>query len=161
MTVHTAAAGPRTDEELLIQEAIRQRDWVRSGKSLGAVIALAVFFGAVGYLMAGHPGIITFGTPYSSSFPLGAFLSAFGVLEIGAAALLLTAAVRLARPRAAWGDPSTGACPVCGQEALRQDEVLLREGNTLNTRASGRVIICGTPDCRHASAGVAGPAAQD
>jgi hypothetical protein len=160
MTADTAAAEPRTEQELLIQEAVRQRERYRSGKSLATVIALAVFFGVAGYLMALHPGIITYGTPGSSSFPLGAFLSVFGFLELLVAALLVAAAVRLARPRARWGDPAPGQCPACGQAALRQDEVLLRAGTTLNTRARGTVIACSAPDCDHASAEVAGPGAH-
>jgi hypothetical protein len=155
MTVPTAATAPRTEEELLIQVAIRQRNRDRSGWSLAGLEALAVFFGAVGYLMAFHPGTITYGAPDPSSFPLGAFLSFFGFLELLAAALLVVAIVRRVRSGAAWGNPVPGDCPLCGQAALRQDEVLLRAGNTLNTRASGTVTVCGTPDCRHASAEVA------
>jgi hypothetical protein len=155
MTVPTAAAASPTQEELLIQEAIRQRARYRSGKSLAAVTALAVFFGVVGYLMVLHSGMITYGTPDSSPFPLGAVLSAFGLVELVAAALLVATAVQLARLRAAWGDPAPGECPLCGQAALRQDEVLLREGNTLNARARGTVIACATPDCGYGSAEVA------
>jgi hypothetical protein len=156
MTVHTAEPAPRTEEELLIQEAIRQRDRDRSGKSLFYMGTLATFFGAVGYLMAFHAGIITYGTPDSNSFPLGTFLSVFGFLELLVAVLLIVTAVRRAWSDASWGDPIPGDCPVCGQAALRRDEVLLREGNTLITRGSGTVIVCGTRDCGHASAEVAG-----
>ncbi|HTU74883.1 MAG TPA: hypothetical protein VMG38_15320 [Trebonia sp.] len=160
MTVPTAAAASPTQEELLVQEAIRQRTRYRSGKSLAALIALAVFLGVAGYLMALHPGTMTYDTPYSSSFPLGALLSVFGFAELLAAVLLVVTAVQLARSGAAWGDPAAGDCPLCGQAALRQDEVLLREGNTLNTRASGTVIACGAPGCGYASAEAAGPAAH-
>jgi hypothetical protein len=159
MTVHPAATAPRT-EELLTHEAVRLRNRDRSGRSQVGLVALAIFFGAVGYLMAFHPGIITYGTPDSSSFPLGAVLSAFGVLELLAAVLLAAAAVRMARPGDPWGDPAPGDCPACGQAALRRDEIVLREGNTLNTRASGTVTLCGTEDCHYASAEVAGPGAQ-
>jgi hypothetical protein len=158
MTVHTEAPAPRTEEELLIQEAIRQRDRDRSGKSQGYAVALAIFFGAVGYLMAFHSGIITYGTPDSNSFPLGTFLSVFGFLELLAAAALAAAAIRWAWPQAGWGDPVPGDCPVCGQAALRRDEVRVRDGNTLITRASGTVIVCAAADCPHARAEVATPA---
>ncbi len=157
MTVHPAPTAPPTDEELLIQEAIRQRKRHRSGKSLAGAIALAVFFGAVGYLMALHPGTITYGMPDSSPFPLGALISVFGFLELLAAALLVVTAVWRARPRSRWGDPAPGDCPACGKAALRRDDVLLREGNTLNTRARSTVTVCGTPDCPYASAEVATP----
>jgi hypothetical protein len=155
MTVHTPAVAPRTDEELLIQEAIRLRQRDRSGRFLAGLVALAVFFGVVGYVMAFHSGTITYGTPDSSSFPLGPVLSVFGVVELIAAALLLVIAARQARSHSAWGDPTPGDCPVCGQAALRQDEVILREGNTLNTRAGGTVITCATRDCAYAKAEVA------
>ena len=157
MTLHTAAVAPRTEEELLTQEAIRQRKRDRSGRFLGGVAALGVFFGVVGYLMAFHSGTMTYGMPDSSSFPLGPLLSVFGFVELLAAALLLVTAVRHARSRAAWGDPAPGDCPVCGQAGLRQDEVLLREGNTLNTSARGTVIVCGTQDCGYATAEVVAP----
>jgi hypothetical protein len=158
MTVPTAQTAPSTDEQLLIQQAIRQRQRHRSGKSLAGLLALAVFFAAVGYLMALHPGTITYGTPDSSSFPLGALLSAVGFADLVAAALLVVSAVWRARPGAPWGDPAPGDCPVCGRAALRQDEVLARDGNTLNTAAAGTVIACGTPDCTHARAEVTTPA---
>jgi hypothetical protein len=156
MTVSATAISPITDEELLIAEATRQRNRNRSGKSLGGVAALAVFFGAAGYLMAFHPGTITYGTPNSSSFPVGTLLSLLGFAELLAAALLLVTVVRQMRPRA-WGDPAPGECPLCGRAALRQDEVVVREGNTLNTKARGTVTTCGTRDCPHASAEVTAP----
>jgi len=152
MTVHTPAVAPCTDEELLVQEAIRQRKRDRSGGFLGGMVALAAFLGVAGYLMVFHWGVITYGTPDSSSFPLGPVLAVFGIAELMAAALLLVTAVRWARSRPAWGDPAPGDCPLCGQAALRQDEVLLREGNTLNTRARGTVVTCATRDCAYAKA---------
>jgi hypothetical protein len=157
MTLDTAAVALRTEEELLIQDAIRQRKRDRSGRFLAGMAVLGVFLGVAGYLMAFHPGTITYGTPGSSSVLLGPLLSVFGFVELLAAALLVVTAVWRARARAAWGDPAPGDCPVCGQAALRQDEVLLREGNTLNTRARGTVIVCGTQDCGYAKAEVVTP----
>lgn len=142
-----------TDDDLLIREAIRQRRLHRSGKSLGGALALAVFFGATGYVLAFHSGVITYSMPYPSGFPLGALLVICGILAFLVAVLFLTDAVSGARPRAAWGDPVPGDCPVCGKQALRQDGILLREGRTLKTAASGAVTLCETPSCPHAVVG--------
>jgi len=157
MTVHTPAVAPPTDEELLISEAVRQRKRDRSGRFLGGVVALAIFFGVAGSLMAFRSGVITYDMPYGSSFPLGPVLSVFGVVELIAAALLLVTAVRLARSPAGPGDPVPGDCPLCGQAALRHEEIVVREGNTLNTRARGTVITCATDDCAYVKAEAATP----
>jgi hypothetical protein len=147
----TAATAARTDDELLIQEAIRRRRLHRSGKSLGGTLALAVFFTAVGYVLAFHSGVITYSMPYPSSFPLGAVLVVFGIFAFLIAVVFLANAVSGARPRAPWGDPASGDCPVCGEPALRQDGILLRDGPTLKTAASGTVTLCETPGCPYAA----------
>ena len=139
------------DDELLIQEAIRQRGLHRSGKSLVGTLALAVCFGAVGYVLAFHPGVITYSMPYSNSFPLGGVLVVWGILTFLIAGVFLANAVSGARPRAPWGDPAPGDCPVCGEPALRQDGMLLRDGPTLKTAASGTVTLCETPGCPYAA----------
>ena len=135
-----------TGDDLLIQEAIKHRHLHRSGRSLGGALALAVFFGAAGYLLAFHPGVIIYSLPYPSGFPLRAVLVGCGILAFLVAVLFLADAVSGARPRAPWGDLVPGACPVCG-ERLRQDGILLREGRTLKTAASGTVTLCETPRC--------------
>jgi hypothetical protein len=151
MTAPSATTTALTGDELLIQEAIRQRGLYRSGKSLVGTLALAAFFGAVGYVLAFHSGVITYSMPYSSSFPLGAVLVALGILVFPIAVVFLANAVSGARPRAPWGDPASGDCPVCGEPALRQDDMLLRDGLTLKTAASGTVTLCGTPGCPYAA----------
>jgi hypothetical protein len=151
MTAPSATTTAPTDDELLIQEAIRQRELHRSGKSLAGTLARAVFFGAVGYVLAFHSGVITYSMPYSSSFPLGTVLVVFGILAFLIAVVFLANAVSGARPRAPWGDPASGDCPVCGEPALRQDGVLLRDGRTLKTAASGTVTFCETPGCPYAA----------
>lgn len=142
-----------TDDELLTQEAIRRRGLHRSGKSLAGTLALAVFFGAMGYLLAFHSGLIinSYSMPYPSSFPLGAVLVVLGILALLIAVVFLANAVSGARPRAPWGDPASGDCPVCGEPALRQDGVLLRDGRTLKTAVSGTVTLCETPGCPYAA----------
>ena len=152
MTTPTATIMP-TGDDLLIREAIRQRRMHRSGKSLGGALVLAAFFGAAGYALAFHSGAITYSMPYRSGFPLGAILVICGILAFLVAGLFVADAVSGARPRAPWGDPVPGDCPVCGQPALRQDGILLREGRTLKTAASGTVTLCETPSCPHAVAG--------
>jgi hypothetical protein len=152
VTTPSATTVALTDDELLIQEAIRRRGLHRSGKSLVGTLASAVFFGAVGYVMAFHSGVITYSMPYPSSFPLGAVLVALGILAFLIAVVFLANAVSGARPRAPWGDPASGDCPVCGEPALREDGVLLRDGLTLKTAASGTVTLCETPSCPYAAA---------
>lgn len=145
-----------TDEELLTEEATRQRRSRRSGRFLAGMLALAAFFGAVGYVMV-HPGTVTYGTVYSSSFPLGALLFAFGILDFAVAVILLVGAAYGARPRVPWGDPAPGDCPTCGHPALRQDDIVRWErGDTLKPVASGTVTLCETPGCEYATA-VPGP----
>jgi hypothetical protein len=141
-----------TGDDLLMREAIRQRRLHRSGKSLGGALALAVFFGAAGYVLSFHPGAITYSMPYSSGFPLGVVLVICGVLAFLVAVLFLADAVSGARPRALWGDPVPGDCPVCGEPALRQEGIFLREGRTLKTAASGTVTLCETRSCPYAAA---------
>ncbi len=141
-----------TGDALLIREAIRERRLHRSGRSLGGALALAVFFGAAGYLLSFHPGVITYNTPYSSGFPLRTVLVISGIFAFLVAVLFLADAVSGARPRAPWGDPVPGECPVCGEPALRQEGILLREGRTLKTAASGTVTLCETHSCPYAAA---------
>jgi hypothetical protein len=142
----------RAGDDLLIQEALRQRQRHRSGKSLSTTLSLTVFLGGVGYLLAFRSGVITYSMPYpTNGFPLGGVLVVLGVLVFLAAAVFLANAVTGARPGAPWGDPAAGECPVCGQPGLRQDGILLREGGTLKTSASGTVTLCETPDCPHSA----------
>ncbi|HEY6790613.1 MAG TPA: hypothetical protein VI365_25230 [Trebonia sp.] len=140
-----------TGDDLLIQEAIRHRRLHRSGRSLGGALVLAVFFGAAGYLLALHPGVIIYSMPYPSGFPLRTVLVICGILAFLVAVLFLADAVSGARPCAPWGDPVSGDCPVCGEQALRQDGILLREGRTLKTAASGTVTLCESPCCPYAA----------
>ena len=140
-------------DDLLIQEAIRQRQRHRSGKSLSIVLTLAVFLGGVGYLLAFRSDVINYGMPYPSGFPLGAVLVILGVLVFAVALVFVANAVSGARPGVPWGDPAPGDCPVCGKQGLRQDGILLREGGTLKMAASGTVTLCDTPDCPHAAMG--------
>jgi len=140
-----------TSDDLLIREAIRQRQSHRSGKSLAGTLALAVFFAVVGYVLAFHPGLINNNMPYPDGFPLDAVLAICGVLVLLVAAVFLANAVRGGRPRAPWGDPVDGDCPVCSEPALRQDAILLREEGTLVVTASGTVILCESPGCPHAA----------
>jgi hypothetical protein len=149
MTTPSATTMP-TGDDLLIQEAIKHRHLHRSGRSLGGALALVGFFGAAGYLLAFHPGVIIYSMPYPSGFPLRAVLVGCGILAFLVAVLFLADAVSGARPRAPWGDPVSGDCPVCGEPALRQDGILLREGRTLKTAASGIVTLCETPSCPYA-----------
>jgi hypothetical protein len=140
------------DDELLIEEARRQRRSRRSGRLLAGLLALAVSLGAAGFLMAVHPGAITYSTPYSSSFPLGGLLSVFGGLSFVLAIIFLLGVAR-GWPRGPWGDPAPGECPACGHPALRQDDIVLWAGaNTLKAMASGTVTLCETPGCPHATA---------
>jgi len=154
MTVSAASTAPPMDEELLIQEALRQRRRQRTGMSLAGALALAVFFAAVGFLLAAHPGAITIGLPYpfSPDF-LGPVLTAFGVIALLIAASFVVTAVSGPRPRDPWGEPAPGDCPACGQPALRSGEVTVWEASTLLAVASGTVTLCGTPGCPHATAG--------
>ncbi len=150
MTPPSATAVP-TGEDQLIHEAIRQRRLHHSGRSLGGALALAVFFAAVGYVLAFHSGVITYSMPYSSGFPLGAVLVVAGIIAFLVAVVFLAGAVSGARPRAPWADPVTGDCPVCGEPALRQEAIVVREGGTMRTAASGTVTLCETPGCSYAT----------
>ena len=153
MTVSAASTAPPTDEELLIQEALRQRRRQRTGRSLAGALALAIFFAVAGFLLAAHPGVVTYGMPYafSPNF-LGPVLTAFGVVALLIAASFLLIAVSGALPGEAWGEPAPGDCPACDQAARRSAEVTVWAASTLNVVASGTVTLCATPDCPHATA---------
>jgi hypothetical protein len=153
MTVSAAPAAPATDEDLLIQEALRQRRRQRTGMSLAGALALAVFFAVAGFVLAAHPGVVTYGMPYpfSPNF-LGPVLTACGVVALLIAASFVVTAVSGALPGEAWGEPLPGDCPACGQPALRSAEVTVWEASTLQVVASGTVTLCESPDCPHATA---------
>jgi hypothetical protein len=158
MTTPSATTAVPSEDQLLIQEAIRRRRLQRSGKFLAGVITLAVFFGAVGFLLTFHSGTITYTEPYSaytSSFPLGDVLVPLGILALLVAVVFVVCAVTAALPDAPWGDPAPGDCPVCGNPALRQDDLTVREGLSLDP-ARGTVTLCTSPDCTYAAAAVAG-----
>jgi hypothetical protein len=164
MTVSAAPTAPPTDEELLIQEALRQRRRQRTGRSLAGALVLAAFFLVVGFLLAVYPGLVTYGVPYSfgvatwtlpSSFSpsvLTAVLMACGGVALITGASFLAVAVSGFQPRAPWGDPTPGDCPACGRPGLRSGEVTVWEASTLNVVATGTVTLCETPGCPHASA---------
>jgi hypothetical protein len=144
------------DEDLLIRAAIRQRHLRRTGWSLAGALGLAVFFGAVGYTLALHPGVISANVPYSGGL-LQPVLVAIGVVACLISVLFILAAASGARPRTPWGDPLPGDCPTCGKAALRQDEVVVREAGGLTTIARGTVTLCQTADCDYAAATVITP----
>ena len=156
MTVSAAPTAPPTHEELLIREALRQRRRQRTSMSQAGALALGVFFAAVGFLLAAHPGAVTFGLPYSFSPGfLGPVLTVFGVVALLIAASFVVTAVSGALPRNPWGEPVPGDCPACGQPALRSAEVTGWAASTLRVVASGTVTLCETPDCPHATASAA------
>jgi hypothetical protein len=144
------------DDDLLIREAIRQRHLRRSGRSLAGTLALAVFFGAIGYTLVFHPGVISANVPYSGA-AVAPVLVAVGGVACLIAVLFILGAVGGARPQAPWGDPVSGDCPTCGKQALRQDEEVVREAGGLATTARGTVTLCQTPGCDYAAAEVAAP----
>jgi hypothetical protein len=151
MTTPSAETTAPAGDDLLIQEAIRRRRARRSGRSLAGALARAVFFGGVGFTLAFHSGVITYSLPFSSGFPLSAVLVVLGVLALAVAVVFAASAVPAARRRAPWGDPAPGECPVCGEDALRQDDTRLWDDSTLRTVATGTVTLCGTPDCPYAA----------
>jgi hypothetical protein len=140
------------DEDLLIREAIRQQQLRRSGKSLAGTLALAAFFGLVGYTLVFHPGVISANVPFSASF-LEPVLVVIGGVACLISVLFILGAVS-ARPRTPWGEPVPGDCPTCGKAALREDETILREPGSLATTITGTVTLCQGPDCDYAAATV-------
>lgn len=167
MTASHAGTTSAMDEELLIQEAVRLRRRQHTGRSLAGAIVLAAFFLAVGFLLVVHPGLVTYGVPYSFGVPTWTLPSSFSPAELttvlmacGGVALIagasfLVAAVSRFQPGAPWGDRAAGDCPACGQQALRSSEVIRWEDNTLKEVCRGTVTLCETPGCPHAAASVA------
>ena len=96
MTAPSTSTTVPMDEELLIQEAIRQRRFRRSRKSLAGAAMMVVLFGAVGFLLVVHPGVITGNVPYSDGF-LQPVLIVIGVAAFLVAALLVVGTVSGAR----------------------------------------------------------------
>ena len=144
------------DEDLLIREAIRQQRLRRSGKSLAGMLALAAFFGVVGYTLVFHPGVISANVPFSSSL-LQPVLVVIGGIACLTSVLFIFGAISGARPRTPWGEAVPGDCPDCGKPALRADETVLREAGGLATTVRGTVTLCQSAGCDYAAATVITP----
>jgi hypothetical protein len=144
------------DEDLLIREAIRQQQLRRSGKSLAGTLALAAFFGIVGYTLVFHPGVISANVPFSAPF-LQPVLVVIGGVACLISVLFILAAASGARPRTPWGESVPGECPTCGKPALREDETVVREPGGPTTIVRGTVTLCQASDCDYAAATVITP----
>jgi hypothetical protein len=154
---------PTTDENLLIDEAVRQRKSHKRGTNLLATLTLAAVFAAVGWFL------VFWLRPLIKSIPLlpvGSVttgLLVIGLIAFAVAGLLLAGAFFFANPLARWGDPVPGACPRCGKRALRQEKVEYAGWEDGHPEAGvkkgprGIVTLCETRGCTYAAATVTTP----
>ena len=153
----------RTDEDLLIDAAVRQRKSHKRGANLLATFTLAAVFAAVGWFLVFWLRPLIKSIPF---LPLGTVtttLLVVGLIAFAVAGLLVAGAVFFANPLSRWGDAVPGTCPRCGKRALRQEKVEYsgwEEGRPeagIKKGPRGMVTLCETRGCSYAAATVSTP----
>ena len=145
-----------SDEELLLQEALRQRRARRSGRTLIITVAAAVACAVIGWAVLFQLRPLIKSIPL---LPLGSVTTALlwiGIAAFVAAVLLVAGGWVFARPGRAWGKEFPGVCPKCENLSLREGavEVEKRDGAGLLTGPRGIVILCDTRRCDYSTAKV-------
>jgi hypothetical protein len=121
------------DADVLIAEAVRQREEQQSGRSMGRQLRLVAGCAVAGLLLIGGGGFL--------GGAVAVVTLVAGVFIIAVAGLLLLRALDLS-PVTQWGEPVGEPCPACGERSLREDRVAVPEAN-------GIVALC-TPECGYA-----------
>lgn len=154
---------PKTDEDLLIDDAISERKYHKRGYNLFATLSVAAVFAAVGWFL------LFWLRPLVKSvwfLPLGSVttgLLIIGIIAFAIAGLLVAGAMFATNPWSRWGDAVPGICPLCGKRSLRQDKVEHIWGRKdgapdLGNRVpKGIVTLCETPGCQYTAATVTTP----
>ena len=154
---------PKTDEDLLIDDAIRERKYHKRGYNLFATLSVAAIFAAVGWFL------LFWLRPLVKSawfLPLGTVTTTLlfvGIIAFAIAGLLIVGALFVGNPFARWGDAVAGACPLCGKRSLRQEKVEHAGWEDGHPEAGvkkgprGIVTLCETQGCQYAAATVTTP----
>jgi hypothetical protein len=154
---------PTSDEDLLIDSAIRQRKSHKRGANLVATLTLAAVFAAVGWFLLFWLRPLIKSVPF---LPLGTVTTSLLIIGLSAfaiAGLLIAGALLFANPLARWGDAIPGTCPLCGKRALRQEKVEYagwEEGHPeagIKKGPRGLVTLCETRGCSYTAATVITP----
>jgi hypothetical protein len=147
------------DEDTLIQAARAERGQQRSGASMFAMLAVAVVFAVVGFLLIFLTHLVGTLLPgplrLLGGFSMPVFVT-LGIISLAIAGFFLMAALA-SSPMAAWGSKVPGDCPSCGQPRLRSDTVPSATGGTVADAPRGIVTLCETPGCDYATARVTRP----
>jgi hypothetical protein len=144
------------DEDTLIQAARAERGQRRSGASMFAMLAVAVAFGVVGFLLIFLSQLVSMLLPWPFRLLGGLSVPVFvtlGIVALGIAGFFLLAALA-SSPLASWGNKVPGNCPSCGQPRLRSDTVPDETSGNLRDAPRGIVTLCETPECDYATARV-------
>jgi hypothetical protein len=157
---------PKTDEDLLIDDAISQRKSHKRGYNLFATLAVAAIFAAIGWFL------LFWLRPLIKSawfLPLGTVSTTLlfvGIIAFAVAGLLVVGALFVANPWARWGDALSGKCPLCGNRSLRSEKVEhtgWEDGHPeagIKKGPRGIVTLCETQGCQYATATVTTPSAD-
>ena len=124
---------PDADADMLVTEAVRQREEQRSGRSMGRQLRLVAGCALAGVLLIAGGGYL--------GRAVAAAAVVVGVLIIAVAGLLLVRALDLS-PATQWGEPAAEPCPACGEHSLREDRVAVPDANAI-------VALC-TAECGYA-----------
>ena len=148
-----------SDEELLLQVALKQRQARRSGRTLIITLAAATASAIVGWAVLFQLRPLIKSIPL---LPLGTVTTALlwiGIIAFAAAVLLAAGGWIFARPGKPWGKEMPGVCPRCENLTLREAavEVETRDGAGLNIGPKGIVILCDTRRCEYTSVKVTTP----
>ena len=105
---------PTSDEDLLIDSAIRQRKSHKRGANLVATLTLAAVFAAVGWFLVFWLRPLIKSVPF---LPLGTVTTSLLIIGVSAfpiSGLLIAGAFFVASPWARWGDAGEAGRPgVC------------------------------------------------
>ena len=154
---------PKTDEDILIDDAVSQRKSHKRGYNLLATLTVAAVFAAVGWFL------LFWLRPLVKSvwfLPLGSVttgLLIIGIIAFAIAGLLVAGALFFTNPWSRWGDAAHGTCPRCGKRSLRQDKVEHAGWEDGHPEAGvkkgprGIVTLCETKGCGYAAATVTTP----
>jgi len=131
-----------SDEDRLIQAAIRDRERQRSGAATRAQILAVLVLAAVGCWLV----LVLGGVPFVGYIGIG-----LGVIVFAIAGLFLLGAIDLSSVLP-WGSAVRGPCPQCGERTLREDRALHWEvPGSGKSSVHGIVTLC-RPECGYATA---------
>jgi hypothetical protein len=132
-----------SDEELVIQLAVEERERVRSGRGMRAQVAAIVILAALACWLV----LVLARVPSVGYIGIG-----LGALAVAMTVPLVSRRLDLG-PLVAWGAAVRGRCPQCGQRTLREGRVIHGDVPDPGARTVDAIVaLCMAEGCAYAAA---------